>query len=94
MKNVMGFGDFTSSWREWENSADDVVLVDGGQALVCEVCNLELNSEVTFASHIRGSRRVVSSASSKDKFKQFGQESCSRMAISLNRHPYVIGSEM
>jgi len=58
MKKVMGFGDFTSSWRERENSADDVFLVEGGRAFVCEVCNLELNSEVTFASHIRGSRHV------------------------------------
>jgi len=58
MKNVMGFGDFTSSWRERENSAADVVLVEGGQSFVCEVCNLELNSEVTFASHIGGSRHV------------------------------------
>jgi len=58
MKKVMGFGDFTSSWRERENSVDDVFLVEGGRAFVCEVCNLELNSEVTFASHIRGSRHV------------------------------------
>ena len=62
MKNVMGFGNFTSSWREKKEDPDSVV-VEGAQAFVCEVCNLELNSEVTFDSHIQGSRHVVSSTS-------------------------------
>jgi len=58
LKNVMGFGNFSSSWREKMEDPDGVVLVEGAQAFVCEVCNLELNSEVTFDSHIRGSRHV------------------------------------
>ena len=73
MKKLMGFGDFTSSWRERENSVDDVFLVEGGRAFVCEVCNLELNSEVTFASHIRGSRHVVSSTSASLEDKQWSR---------------------
>ena len=61
-KNVMGFSNFTSSWREKKEDPDGVV-VEGAQAFVCEVCNLELNSEVTFDSHIQGSRHVVCSTS-------------------------------
>ena len=58
MKKVMGFADFASSQHE-RVDADGVEHVGGAQTVVCEFCNLELNSEMTFDSHIRGSRHLV-----------------------------------
>ena len=58
IKKVIGFADFASSQHE-RVDADGVEHVGGAQTVVCEFCNLELNSEMTFDSHIRGSRHVV-----------------------------------
>ena len=58
MKKVMGFADFASSQHE-RVDADGVEHVGGAQTVVCELSNLELNSEMTFDSHIRGSRHLV-----------------------------------
>jgi len=57
MLDKMGFAKFTAKWQtEWEE--EEVEVKEERPAFRCVVCDLELNSQDTYASHVRGVRHV------------------------------------
>jgi len=57
MMEKMGFTNFTAKWQT-ELEEKEVEVKEERPTFRCMVCNLELNSEDTFASHVRGVRHV------------------------------------
>merc|ERR1719282_2097018 len=59
---LMGFTNFTTKWQkiqeEQEELDDDMDVKEEYPSFRCEVCNLELNSIDTLASHEKGMRHM------------------------------------
>jgi len=57
MMEQMGFSKFTAKWQT-ELEEKEVEVKEERPTFRCMVCDLELNSEDTYASHVRGMRHV------------------------------------
>merc|ERR1719234_46692 len=57
MMEKMGFANFTAKWQT-ELKEKEVEGKEERPTFRCMVCDLELNSEDTYASHVRGVRHV------------------------------------
>lgn len=59
MKEKMGFSNFTAKWQNNLDENEEVnVKEEERPTFWCVVCDLELNSEDTYESHLRGVRHV------------------------------------
>jgi len=59
MQEHMGFSNFTAKWQTaLDEKEEEVEMKEERPSFRCVVCDLELNSADTYASHIRGVRHV------------------------------------
>jgi len=58
MMEKMGFSNFTAKWQTNLEEKEEVEVKEERHTFRCLVCDLELNSEDTYASHVRGVRHV------------------------------------